>query len=108
MSLACELTIAGAVCGSTDDVDRYLPGLRCRPHSPRVISGTPEPTPPGWPEQLRPRPARQYGTATDDPLGRVVFPDSKTGKIKPYTIPSHPCPEGCNRPKGHKLPHDPP
>lgn len=101
---ACELYLdeLGDVCGSTDDVDRYLPGLRCRPHSPRVRAGRPDPSCPGPPTQLAPRVPREYGTKREDPLGRVFYGGKKFG------IPSYPCPEGCDRPKGHALPHNPP
>jgi hypothetical protein len=100
---ACELyldELAGE-CGSTDGVRRYLPGSRCHSHAPATVAGRPPLNPPGWPAALAPRATREYGTKSDDPLGRTICPEGKR-----YGIPSYPCPQGCpGRPKGHKLPH---
>lgn len=103
---ACELYSAdqGRVCGSTEDVRRYLPGLRCAPHRPAALAGHADPDPSGTrPADALPREPKVYGTTTTDPLGRRMFPDSKTGKVKRYGIPSHPCPFGCDKPKGHTI-----
>lgn len=40
---ACGYWDAGAVCGSTDDVHRYIVGDRCRKHTPAALAGRPEP-----------------------------------------------------------------
>lgn len=61
------------VCGE-QAVDRYLPGWRCAScappsSSPTAVSSSPT------------RPPREYGTATDDPLGR-------TGPLNQYRLPT--------------------
>lgn len=62
------------VCGA-QAVDRFLPGWRCGDHAPTY------PTPTAS-DPSDPRPVREYGTATTDPLGR-------TGPLNQYRVPTH-------------------
>lgn len=69
---ACDVELAGVVCGSTDTVRRYLFGHRCRTHAP----ANPTPDPAATAEGLASRDAAwsarvEYGTAKTDPLGRL-------------------------------------
>lgn len=69
----CEHETAGGVCGSTEEVRRFLTGLRCPAHTPAAVAGRAEAAAPGlhvYPEAIAAC-ARQYGKATTDPLGRT-------------------------------------
>lgn len=93
----CELfREAEGVCGRPA-VGRFLPGYRCAEDAP----GQPL-NPPGWPTELRARPAVPYGTATTDPLGRD-YPTLDHIGIPRYSC--HLCPT-AHKPKGHDLPHE--
>ena len=55
----------GRYCRSGDGVRRYLPGYRCRLHTPAAVKGRPEPRPgPGWPT---PRLSFQPSTPEEEP-----------------------------------------
>lgn len=62
----------GAACGTTDDVDRYLVGPRCRAHSPAALAGrvVPTPDPAATVEGLRHR--------TDLPVTSVPYGGART------------------------------
>ena len=71
------------VCGRAG-VRSYLTGNRCPHHTPAALAGRTPPTPGTLPPSAT-RPAREYGTATTDPLGRTLPGTTRNGMI-----PRHP------------------
>lgn len=103
-----------AICGTFVDVKLYPAGHRCPLHTPAAGHGHPEPPEPDPKrtiDALRARPradrTRNYGTATDDPLGRTVEYAADGRRL---SIPKYPCPDCAdNGPRtpiaGHKGDH---
>lgn len=73
---ACEHPAeAGGRCGKPG-TRAYLTGRKCPDHTPAVVAGRTEPTPPDqrkWENEHPPAEPLDftYGTATSDPLGRL-------------------------------------
>lgn len=70
----CEHVTGSVVCGSTEDVDRFLGGLRCAAHTPGALAGRAPLADPAAHVYAAARdrgPGKTYGKATTDPLGRT-------------------------------------
>ena len=98
------------LCGNVGDVDLYPAGYRCARHAPAAVAGRTIPTPVPLDDQARPPVVRDYGQATDDPLGRTVTRDT-SGRVFGDRLPRRSCPRCCDNGdrspvRGHPGPHN--